>query len=125
MKELHELVNIIPVIAKADTLTPKEVKELKQKVCPCEIVCTCVWVCGCLHIMYICQCVCTYVNLSAQTYARTYVCVCFICLRMFVCVYSEHSIICCNSFSIKYSGLTGYASWLCDIIILIVGDCGR
>jgi septin family protein len=32
MKELHELVNIIPVIAKADTLTPSEIKELKQKV---------------------------------------------------------------------------------------------
>ena len=32
MKELHELVNIIPVIAKADTLTPNELKSLKQKV---------------------------------------------------------------------------------------------
>jgi septin family protein len=32
MKELHELVNIIPVIAKADTLMPKEIKELKKKV---------------------------------------------------------------------------------------------
>lgn len=33
MKELHQLVNIIPVIAKADTLTPNEVKALKQKAC--------------------------------------------------------------------------------------------
>lgn len=32
MKELHNLVNIIPVIAKADTLTPSEVKKLKTKV---------------------------------------------------------------------------------------------
>ena len=32
MKELHELVNIIPVIAKADTLTPNELRSLKQKV---------------------------------------------------------------------------------------------
>ena len=32
MKELHQLVNIIPVIAKADTLTPKEIKALKQTV---------------------------------------------------------------------------------------------
>ena len=37
MKELHQLVNIIPVIAKADTLTPKEIKALKQKVC--ELCC--------------------------------------------------------------------------------------
>ncbi len=32
MKQLHNLVNIIPVIAKADTLTPKEIKALKIKV---------------------------------------------------------------------------------------------
>ena len=32
MKELHNLVNIIPVIAKADTLTRNEIKRLKQKV---------------------------------------------------------------------------------------------
>lgn len=32
MKQLHNLVNIIPVIAKADTLTPKEVKALKIKI---------------------------------------------------------------------------------------------
>ena len=32
MKELHELVNIIPVIAKADTLTPNELRSLKQRV---------------------------------------------------------------------------------------------
>ena len=33
MKQLHNLVNIIPVIAKADMLTPKEIKALKMKVC--------------------------------------------------------------------------------------------
>jgi septin 2 len=32
MKQLHNLVNIIPVIAKADTLTPKEIKSLKMKI---------------------------------------------------------------------------------------------
>lgn len=32
MKQLHHLVNIIPVIAKADTLTPREIKALKIKV---------------------------------------------------------------------------------------------
>lgn len=32
MKELHHLVNIIPVIAKADTLTAPELKRLKLRV---------------------------------------------------------------------------------------------
>lgn len=32
MKALHHKVNIVPIIAKADTLTLKEVKSLKQKV---------------------------------------------------------------------------------------------
>lgn len=32
MKQLHYLVNIIPVIAKADTLTASELKALKLKV---------------------------------------------------------------------------------------------
>lgn len=32
MKQLHNLVNIIPVIAKADTLTTAELKSLKLKV---------------------------------------------------------------------------------------------
>jgi len=32
MKQLHELVNIVPVIAKADTLTPTEVQTLKKRV---------------------------------------------------------------------------------------------
>ena len=32
MKQLHELVNIVPVIAKADTLTPSEVQTLKKRV---------------------------------------------------------------------------------------------
>lgn len=32
MKQLHHLVNIIPVIAKSDTLTASELKSLKLKV---------------------------------------------------------------------------------------------
>ena len=32
MKELHNLVNIIPVIAKADTLTQAEIRRLKTRV---------------------------------------------------------------------------------------------
>ncbi len=32
MKALHNKVNIVPVIAKADTLTKKEVKTLKERV---------------------------------------------------------------------------------------------
>ncbi len=32
MKQLHHLVNIIPVIAKSDTLTAPELKKLKQRV---------------------------------------------------------------------------------------------
>lgn len=32
MKALHEKVNIVPVLAKADTLTPSEVKKKKMKV---------------------------------------------------------------------------------------------
>ena len=32
MKCLHDKVNIVPVIAKADTLTKKEVKDLKQRI---------------------------------------------------------------------------------------------
>lgn len=32
MKQLHHLVNIIPVIAKSDTLTPTELRKLKLRV---------------------------------------------------------------------------------------------
>ena len=32
MKKLHEKVNIVPVIAKADTLMPKEMAKIKAKV---------------------------------------------------------------------------------------------
>lgn len=32
MKSLHDKVNIVPVIAKADTLTKKEVKGMKERV---------------------------------------------------------------------------------------------
>lgn len=33
MKALHEKVNIVPVLAKADSLTPVEVQKMKLKVC--------------------------------------------------------------------------------------------
>ena len=36
MKQLHNLVNIVPVIAKADTLTAPELKRLKLRV---RVVC--------------------------------------------------------------------------------------
>ncbi len=32
MKQLHDRVNIIPVIAKADTMTPEELTSFKQRV---------------------------------------------------------------------------------------------
>lgn len=32
MKTLHEKVNIVPVLAKADSLTPEEVRKIKMKV---------------------------------------------------------------------------------------------
>lgn len=35
MKRLHEKVNIIPLIAKADTLTPDECREFKKTVSLC------------------------------------------------------------------------------------------
>jgi len=38
MKSLHHRVNIVPVIAKADMLTPVELKKLKKKVCNWIIV---------------------------------------------------------------------------------------
>lgn len=34
MKNLQDKVNIIPVIAKADTLTPEECQQMKKNVCP-------------------------------------------------------------------------------------------
>ena len=33
MKRLHDKVNIIPLIAKADTMTPDECREFKKTVC--------------------------------------------------------------------------------------------
>ena len=32
MKKMHGLVNLVPLIAKADSLTPKELRKLKDKV---------------------------------------------------------------------------------------------
>ena len=32
MKRLHRKVNIVPIIAKADTLTPQEIKKMKERV---------------------------------------------------------------------------------------------
>lgn len=37
MKALHEKVNIVPILAKADTLTPTEVKKKKFKVSPLKL----------------------------------------------------------------------------------------
>jgi septin family protein len=37
MKQLHQKVNIVPVIARADALTKKEVTELKKRVSKCRI----------------------------------------------------------------------------------------
>uniref|UniRef100_H2ZUR3 Septin-7 n=1 Tax=Latimeria chalumnae TaxID=7897 RepID=H2ZUR3_LATCH len=37
MKAIHHKVNIVPIIAKADTLTPAEIKKMKQKLCENEI----------------------------------------------------------------------------------------
>ena len=34
MRQLHTKVNLIPIIAKADTLTDEEVAEFKARVCP-------------------------------------------------------------------------------------------
>lgn len=33
MKRLHEKVNVIPLIAKADTMTPEECQQFKKQVC--------------------------------------------------------------------------------------------
>lgn len=37
MKRLHEKVNIIPLIAKADTLTPEECQQFKKQVRSLEV----------------------------------------------------------------------------------------
>lgn len=37
MKTLHEKVNIVPVLAKADSFTPVEVRKMKMKVCMCHV----------------------------------------------------------------------------------------
>lgn len=37
MKRLHEKVNIIPLIAKADTLTPEECQQFKKQVSKNEL----------------------------------------------------------------------------------------
>lgn len=37
MKALHEKVNIVPILAKADTLTPSEVKKKKIKARPSSV----------------------------------------------------------------------------------------
>jgi len=36
MRSVHHKVNIIPVLAKADMLTPAEIKKLKKKVNVCD-----------------------------------------------------------------------------------------
>lgn len=41
MRALHQRVNIVPVLAKADTLTPAEVERMKNKVRGCGLAGTC------------------------------------------------------------------------------------
>ena len=52
MRALHEKVNVVPLIAKADCLTPNEIKKLKDRVSRTQCVfaygCVCVCVCVCL-----------------------------------------------------------------------------
>ena len=36
MRRLHTKVNLIPIIAKADTMTEEEVAEFKERVCLCH-----------------------------------------------------------------------------------------
>lgn len=38
MKRLHEKVNVIPLIAKADTLTPEESQQFKKQVSCCRLL---------------------------------------------------------------------------------------
>ena len=64
MKALHEKVNIIPLIAKADCLTPNEIKKLKDRVSlhlpspPQEILPSLLYVGKCIHSSAVCVCVC-------------------------------------------------------------------
>lgn len=46
MQRLHDKVNIIPIISKADTMTPDEVSEYKKQVINNSCVCVCTL---CLH----------------------------------------------------------------------------
>ena len=41
MKQLHDKVNIVPVIAKADTFTPEECERFKATVCVAVFQCFC------------------------------------------------------------------------------------
>lgn len=36
MRRLSPRVNVIPVIGRADSLTPQELKDFKRRVCPCK-----------------------------------------------------------------------------------------
>ena len=38
MKQLHDKVNIVPVIGKADTLTPAELESMKRRVGKCMVL---------------------------------------------------------------------------------------
>ena len=37
MRRIHKLVNIVPIIAKSDTMTTKEKEEFKIQVSPCKL----------------------------------------------------------------------------------------
>jgi len=43
MKQLHEKVNIVPVIAKADTFTPEECERFKSTVSQAAVWCMLLW----------------------------------------------------------------------------------
>ncbi len=44
MKRLHDKVNVIPLIAKADTLTPEECQLFKKQVCVFVLMCEFLWI---------------------------------------------------------------------------------
>ena len=73
MRALHEKVNVVPLIAKADCLTPNEIKKLKDRVSRTQ----CVFAYGCVCV---CVSVCVYFRL------RLLVSTCF-CLSLWcMCV---------------------------------------
>lgn len=56
MKALHEKVNIIPLIAKADCLTPNEIKKLKDRVSQTSVTANS----GCCTLWWLVTSVCVF-----------------------------------------------------------------